>query len=230
MRLLGIQTLSRLGEGFHTKEEEGHVLMTDTTIVPFRKPADNHHPIHDLIRERWSPRAFADRSVEPEKLASVFEAARWAASASNQQPWHFLFASREDQDAHARFVSILLERNVQWAQYAPVLILVVARHYEAPGRERASLYDVGMAAGNLVTEAVNLGLATHQMAGFDANKAVEILHIPAGHEPLAMIALGYPGDPGVLPDGLREREKAPRVRKPVSEFVFAGQWDEPFEV
>lgn len=203
--------------------------MIDTAIVPLRKPADSKAPIHDLIRERWSPRAFADRSVEPEKLASVFEAARWAASASNRQPWHFLFATREDPEAHARFVLLLWELNVRWAQYAPVLILVVAKHNEAPGRERASLYDVGMAAGNLVTQAVALGLTSHQMGGFDANKAVETLHIPAGYEPLAMIALGYPGDPDALPDDLRAREIAPRTRKPIREFVFAGQWDEPFE-
>jgi nitroreductase len=204
--------------------------MTDTTVVPFRKPTDNRHPIHDLIRERWSPRAFADRSVEPEKLASVFEAARWAASAGNMQPWYFLFATKEDQEAHARFVSLLWERNVRWAQYAPVLILVVAKHYEFPGKERASFYDVGMAAGNLVTQAVDLGLTTHQMGGFDANKAVETLHIPAGYEPLAMIALGYPGDPDALPEDLREREIAPRTRKPLNGFVFAGQWEEPFHI
>ena len=204
--------------------------MTDTAVVPLRKPADNSAPIHDLIRERWSPRAFADRSVEPEKLASVFEAARWAASAANQQPWHFLLATKEDPEAHARFVSLLWELNVRWAQHAPVLILVVAKHYEVPGRERASLYDVGMAVGNLVTQAVALGLTTHQMGGFDANKAVEILHIPAGHEPLAMIALGYPGDPDALPDDLRVREVAPRTRKPTSEFVFADRWGGPFNV
>jgi nitroreductase len=203
-------------------------MTTDTSIVPFRKPADNHHPIHDLIRERWSPRAFADRPVEAEKLASVFEAARWAASASNQQPWYFLFATKEDSETHARFVSTLWEGNVRWAQQAPVLILVVAKHYEFPGKERASLYDVGMAAGNLVTQAVNLGLTTHQMGGFDANKAIELLHIPTGYEPLAMMALGYPGNPDALPDDLRKREIAPRARKPISEFVFAGQWDEPF--
>lgn len=204
--------------------------MTDTTIVPLHKPANNDAPIHDLIRERWSPRAFADRPVEPEKLASVFEAARWAASAANRQPWYFLYATKENSEAHARFVSLLWELNVRWAQNAPVLILVVAKHYDTPGRERASLYDVGMAAGNLVAQAVALGLTTHQMGGFDANKAIETLHIPANHEPLAMIALGYPGDPDALPDDLRARELAPRIRKPTSEFVFAGQWDEPSNV
>ena len=207
--------------------------MSDTTTVgtvPFRKPADNDHPIHDLIRERWSPRAFADRSVEPEKLASVFEAARWAASANNLQPWHFLFATREDSEAHARFVSILFERNILWAQHAPVLILVVAKHYAVPGKERLSLYDTGMAVGNLVTQAVALGLTTHQMGGFDAEKAIEALHIPAGHEPITMMALGYPGDPDTLADGFREREITPRIRRSLSEFVFEDQWNEPFHV
>ena len=200
--------------------------MTDTAIVPLRKPADNDAPIHDLIRERWSPRAFADRPVEPEKLASLFEAARWAASAANRQPWRFIVATKEDPEAHARFVSLLWELNVRWAQNAPVLILVVAQHYENPGRERASLYDVGMAASNLVTQATALGLVTHQMGGFDISRAIEVLNIPAGHEPLAIIALGYPGDPDTLPDDLRAREIAPRTRKPTSDFVFAGRWDE----
>lgn len=204
--------------------------MIDTALAPFRKPAENEHPIHDLIRERWSPRAFADRSVEPEKLASVFEAARWAASANNQQPWHFLFATREEPEAHARFASLLFERNAQWAQHAPVLILVVAKHYSVPGKERVSLYDTGMAVGNLVTQAVSLGLTTHQMGGFDADKAIETLHIPAGHEPLAMIALGYPGVPDTLPDGFREREVAPRVRRFLNEFVFEGQWNKSFNI
>jgi len=200
--------------------------MTDTDTLPLRKPADASYPIHDLISERWSPRAFADRPVEREKLYSILEAARWAASAGNQQPWHFIIATKENADDHERLVATLWDRNVLWAKYAPVLILVVAKLYDRPGKEYTSFYDTGMAVGNLVTQAVDLGLVTHQMGGFDADKARETLGIPEGYQPLAMIALGYPGTPDVLPDDLRERELAPRSRKPLEEFVFEGRWEQ----
>lgn len=200
--------------------------MTNINALPLRKPADASQPIHDLIRERWSPRAFADRLVEREKLCSLLEAARWAASAGNQQPWYFVVGTKENAKNHARLVATLWDRNVLWAQYAPVLILVVAKLYDRPGKEYTSFYDVGMAVGNLVTQAVDLGLVTHQMGGFDANKAREALGIPEGCQPLAVIALGYPGNLDVLPDDLRERELAPRSRKPLEEFVFEGHWEQ----
>ena len=200
--------------------------MTNIEAYPLRKPADASHPIHELISERWSPRAFADRPVEHEKLYSLFEAARWAASAGNQQPWYFLVGTKENPENHERLAATLWERNMLWAQHAPVLLLVVAKLYDRPGKELTSFYDVGMAVGNLVTQAVDLGLVTHQMAGFDAEKAREALSIPEGYQPLAMIALGYLGTPDGLPDDLRERELAPRSRKPVEEFVFEGQWEQ----
>lgn len=201
--------------------------MSAVTVPTLRKPAEAAHPIHDLLRERWSPRAFSDRPVDQDTLNSVLEAARWAASAANQQPWHFVVATREDAEAHQRMVGTLVEGNVRWAQHAPVLILVAARLYERPGKEHTSFYDAGMAVGNLVTQATHLGLATHQMGGFYADKAREALGIPDGYEPLAVIALGYPGDHEALPEDLRERELAPRSRKPQHEFVFAGRWGEP---
>ncbi|HET8913239.1 MAG TPA: nitroreductase family protein [Ktedonobacteraceae bacterium] len=198
--------------------------MTTTDITSFRKPAEAHHPIHTLIGERWSPRAFDDRPVEREKIHSLFEAARWAASANNMQPWHFIMATKENAEDHARFVEILMEGNRTWAQHAPVLVLVVARLYSFPGKEQISFYDTGMAAENLVTQAVDLGLATHQMGGFDGDKARELLGIPEGYTPLSMIAIGYPGTHERLTDVLREREVAPRVRKSVEEFVAEGRW------
>lgn len=200
--------------------------MTNTDTLPLRKPADASHPIHDLISERWSPRTFADRPVEREKLYSILEAARWAASAANQQPWHFIIATKENTDDHERLVATLWDLNIRWAKHAPVLILVVAKLYDRPGKEYTSFYDAGMAVGNLVTQAVDLGLVTHQMGGFDPDKARATLGIPQGYQPLAMIALGYPGTPDVLPDDLREREHAPRHRKSLEEFVFEGRWEQ----
>ena len=201
--------------------------MTIVQELAPAKDAATRYPIHDLLRRRWSPRAFADRPVAQGTLHSVLEAARWAASAANQQPWSFVVATREDAEAHARMVSTLMEGNVRWAQHAPVLILVVARLYERPGKEHNGFYDVGMAVGNLVTQATHLGLVTHQMGGFHADTAREVLGIPAGYEPLAVIALGYPGAHEALPEDLRERELAPRSRKPQREFVFAVRWGEP---
>ncbi len=200
--------------------------MTVTSSAPFRKPAEADHPIHDLIRERWSPRAFAARPVEQIKLHSIFEAARWAASSNNRQPWNFIIATTDDPEDHAHIAAILNEKNRAWAQHAPVLILVVAQLYSQPGKEQASLYDVGMAVGNLVTQAVDLGLVTHQMGGFNADQARETLGIPEGFVPIAVIALGYPGAPAVLPEELQAREAAPRTRKPLEEFVFVGQWEQ----
>ena len=200
--------------------------MTNTDTIPLRKPADASYPIHNLISERWSPRAFADRLVEREKLYSLFEAARWAASSANLQPWSFVIATKEHVDDHERLVATLWDANIRWAKHAPVLILVVAKLYDRPGKEQTSFYDVGMAVGNLVTQAVDLGLVTHQMGGFDPGKARTTLGIPEGYQPLAVIALGYPGTPDVLPDELREREIASRSRKPLKAFAFEGRWEQ----
>ncbi len=201
--------------------------MVSTNTLSARKPAETDHPIHELLSERWSPRAFADKPVERETLHSLFEAARWAASAGNQQPWHFLFATKENAEDYARFTSLLWEFNAVWTHSAPVLILVVAQLYTRLGTESYSYHDTGMATANLLTQAVALGLVAHPMAGFDANKAKIELNIPEGNTPLVMIALGYPGIPDQLSEQLRERELAPRVRKPLNEFVFEGLWQQP---
>mgnify|MGYP003390259746 FL=1 len=195
------------------------------------KPADVTHPIHDLLRRRWSPRAFADTMVEPEKLQSLFEAARWAPSSSNEQPWHFIVGTKADPSAHDRLVACLKEGNRKWAFRAPVLILSVARlNFEDEGTpNRHAWHDTGMAALSLCLQATALGLVTHQMAGFEIEKARTDLGIPAGYEPVAMIAVGYPGAPASLPDYLRERELKPRERKAVTEFVSHGRWNGPPE-
>jgi len=134
-------------------------------------------------------------------------------------------ATKENAEEHAQLVATLNEGNVVWAQNAPVLILTLAQLYEYPGKEYNSFYDVGMAVGNLVTQAVHLGLMTHQMGGFDADKARASLNIPDGYQPLTMIALGYSDAPDTLPEPLRERELAPRSRKTQEEFVFHGRWN-----
>ncbi len=192
------------------------------------KPANTDFPIHDLLRHRWSPRAFADRPVEPEKLGSLVEAARWAPSSYNEQPWAYLLATREQPAEFARLLSVLVEGNIAWAQHAPVLMLSLARlNFERNGRpNRHAFHDVGLASENLVIQATAMGLAVHQMAGFQVDKAREVFNIPEGWEPAAAIALGYPGEADSLPEPLRTRELAPRTRKPLEQFVFTGRWGE----
>jgi nitroreductase len=191
-----------------------------------KKPAPVAAPIHDLLRHRWSPRAFADRAVEPEKLRSLFEAARWAASSYNAQPWAFIVGTKDDPENYKRVLDTFVEFNQAWAKNAPVLALSVATHKFPHNGEpnRHAFHDVGQAAANLVLEATSLGLQVHQMAGIDPEKARKIFGVPDTHEVVAGMALGYPGDPATLPEHLQKGESAPRERKPTSSFVFTGQW------
>ena len=190
------------------------------------KPAETQYPIHDLLRRRWSPRAFSDRRVDPAVMRSLLEDARWAPSSYNEQPWSFIVATRDDPVEFGRLLSCLVEGNIQWAQHAPVLMVSVARlYFEDDGKpNRHAFHDVGLAVANLIVQATALGLVVHQMAGIFPDKIRELYGIPEGYEAVAGIALGYPGDPQSLPEGLRKRELAPRERKPLTEFVFSGSW------
>jgi nitroreductase len=192
------------------------------------KPANAQYPIHDLLKRRWSPRAFSDRRVEPDTLRSLLEAARWAPSSYNEQPWSFIVATKQDQAEYARLLSCLVEGNVLWAQHAPVLMVSVARvSFEENGEpNRHAFHDVGQAVANLTLQATALGLFVHQMAGFFPDKVRELYGVPKQFEPVAALALGYPGDPGSVPEKFRSRELALRERKPLTEFVFAGRWGE----
>ncbi|MEO0480464.1 MAG: nitroreductase family protein [Planctomycetota bacterium] len=186
-------------------------------------PANTSFPIHELLRDRFSPRAFADQSVSTEVLGCLFEAARWAPSAFNEQPWIFIAATREQGEDFARLGDCLVEGNA-WAKNAPVLAISVAqtRFARNDKENRHAFHDVGLATAFLTLEAQAQGLSVHQMAGFDAELAKTSLELPENHEPVAMFAIGPVGDPSTLPDPLRERELAPRVRKPLSEVVFRG--------
>jgi nitroreductase len=189
------------------------------------KPAATDFPVHDLIRDRWSPRAFAQKPVEATVLASLFEAARWAPSSYNVQPWAYLVATKDDAKNFEKMLSVLVEFNAGWAKEAPVLVLAVAGLKLLDGNpNRNAFYDTGAASALLSVEATARGLAVHQMAGYDSAKAKAAFDIPADWEPIAAIAIGYPGHPDSLPQGLRDREVAPRTRKPLSEFVMSGRW------
>lgn len=192
------------------------------------KLADAQYPINDLLRQRWSPLAFADKLVEPEKLRSVLEAARWAASSYNEQPWSFIIATKENPADFERLLGCLAEGNQEWAKNAPVLMISVAKlYFERNGVEnRHAFHDVGAAAADLSLQATAQGLFIHQMAGFDVQLTRQTYNIPEGYEPVAAIALGYLGDAQTLSERLQQREIAPRQRKPLEDFVFSGSWNQ----
>lgn len=190
------------------------------------QPAQLQFPIHDLFARRWSPRAFDERPVKTSVLQALFEAARWAPSSNNEQPWRFIMATKDHETEWNRLFECLAEGNKIWAVRAPALILSVASmKFEDDGKpNRHAWHDTGLATENFVLQATASGLVTHQMAGFDVEKARINLRIPMDYEPVAMIAVGYPGDAAILPERLRERELRPRSRRPIGEWTFRGQW------
>ncbi|MGH9773705.1 MAG: nitroreductase family protein [Candidatus Acidiferrales bacterium] len=193
------------------------------------KRAETKYPIVELLQNRWSPRAFSERPIEPEKLRSILEAARWAPSSFNDQPWYFLVAMREDREQFEKMLSCLVEGNAAWAKNAPVLMLGCARLvFEKSGKpNRHALYDLGQAIAHLTVQASSLGIYLHQMAGIYPDKAREAYGVPEGFEAVTGISMGYQGDPSRLPDELREREVGPHSpRKPFESFVFSGHWGE----
>jgi nitroreductase len=197
------------------------------------KPAEANYPVNDLLARRWSPRLFEEnRPVEREKVLSLLEAARWAPSCFNDQPWRYLVFDGSNGEALERARACLAEGNA-WALSAPVLLLSVARDAFAYNGKpnRTAQHDVGLASENLVLQAVALGLAAHQMAGFDVERARREFNIPEGHTVLAMIAVGYPyrGDLDALPESIKSRELAERSRLPLGEVAFDGTWDAPYE-
>jgi nitroreductase len=193
------------------------------------KKASIDYPIHELLAERWSPYGFEDRPVAQADLRSLFEAARWAASSYNEQPWNFFVATKENPEEFARLLSCLVEANQEWAKAAPVLVLgVVSLKFSRNNKDnRAAVHDLGLAAGNLVVEATARGLCVHQMIGIFPDKAREVYQIPEHYEAWTAMAIGYKADPAKLPDALKERDLTPRQRKPLSQFVFTGKWGQP---
>ena len=192
------------------------------------KEARPDHPVLDVIAKRWSPRAFADRPVEPEKLRQLLEAARWAPSSYNEQPWRFLIATKDDPEAYERMLSVLNEWNRKWAQQAPVLLLTTARTTFSRNEKhnRYAWHDVGLAMGNLLAQATALDLYVHQMAGIHPEKAVDLFDIPEPFEVVAGAAVGYLGEPDDLPESFQASETKARSRRPLSEMVFSGTWGE----
>lgn len=186
-------------------------------------------PVMEEVARRWSPRAFDERPVSREELRSLFEAARWSASAYNEQPWRFVVASRDDPEGFERLLGCLDEWNGKWAHTAGALVMVAAKtDYTHNGKPNAhARYDAGQAAAWLTAQAASMGLQVHQMAGFHASEARERLGIPDGFEPVTFMAIGRVGDPASLPGSFARMETAPRERRDPSDTIFEGRFGKP---
>lgn len=208
------------------------ILTASSPATYPEKPAQTDYQIDQLMRRRWSPRAFEEgRAVEQEKIMTILEAARWSPSCFNDQPRHFLMFDGSDASALEQARACLVEGNA-WAKKAPVLMLSVAREtFEHNGKpNRWAQHDTGLATENLLLEAVELGLAAHPMAGYDAELARSEFGIPEGFTPIAMIAIGYPyrGELEQLDEKLRAKELGSRERKAIGEIAFAEVWNKPY--
>ena len=185
------------------------------------KNAETDHPVSELIAKRWSARAFSTRPVGKSKLLSILEAARWAPSSRNEQPWRYIVFTNDNPEMLRKAQSVLKEIN-DYAKRAPILICAITKktYSENGSLNRLHFHDLGAANENMFLEAFNQGLIMHEMGGFDVEKAREIFNVPEDYEVGIMIAIGYQDTYHVLPDRLREKAFAPRLRKPLSEIAF----------
>lgn len=187
------------------------------------KPSPSiNHPVHSLIRKRWSPRSFADRPVEGDKINSLFEATRWAASSMNEQPWRFIYATKSETDLYNKLFDCLAEGNKTWVKSAPLLIMTLMKpnHAYKNMPNKWAMHDLGLAIGNLTLQATSMDLYIHNIAGFSVNKAKKNFNIPSQFEPVTMIAVGYLGNPDQLPNELKNREVAQQERKQIDELIL----------
>jgi nitroreductase len=190
------------------------------------KQAKPDHPVHDLHFQRWSPYAFSERPVSEDDLKSLFEAARWAPSSYNEQPWSYIVAIKDNAEEFERLHSCLVEGNQPWSKNAPVLAIgCTSLNFKKNGKPNAAaVHDLGIASASLTFEATARGLYVHQMIGILPDKVRELYQVPDDVEPKTGLAIGYLGDPDDLSEDYRKRDLAERSRKPLSEFVFGGKW------
>jgi len=194
----------------------------ETMVAPMQKSTQFEFPVADLIEQRRSSRAYSPRPVEQKKIDSLFEAARWAPSSMNEQPWSYLYATKDQPELYGKLLDALSESNRVWAKDAPLLILSMARktHFRNGAANASARYDVGAANAFLSMQATQFGLNVHQMGGYDRQKAIESFNIPETHEPLVIMAIGYLGDAENLSENLKQREVAQRERFTQDFFVM----------
>ncbi len=189
------------------------------------RTANTDHPIHELLASRHSPYAFDPaRSVAAEDVASLFEAARWAMSSYNAQPWRYIIGVRGNGDLHTKIHDCLVTGNQPWAINAPVLVLgLIKTTFDHNGKPNAAAeHDLGAASALLTVEATARGLAVHQMIGIEADKVMETFDLPEDVRPLTALAIGYPGEPHHVPDNYAERDAKPRERMPQADFILSS--------
>lgn len=194
--------------------------------------AKTDFPIHELIKNRWSPYGYASRDVAPSDLLALFEAARWAPSCYNDQPWRFIVARKQRPEEFERLLLCLTEGNRLWAKHAPVLALGVAHTVFARNGKpnRHAYHDLGLAAANLCLEATSRGIAVHQMGGILPDRAREAYKIPAEYDAVTGIAIGYAGISKDLPENYQKNDQKRRGRIPQNAFTFEGLWGAPSEM
>ena len=182
--------------------------------------------VYKLIEKRYSPVTFSNQNVEEEKLFQLFEAARWAPSSFNDQPWSFIYGVKGKDEIYNKLFDCLLEPNQMWAKYAPVLMLSIANMI-SPTTQKENPYafhDTGMAVSNLLMQATSMDLYAHQMGGYSKEQAIESLKIPKTHSPVAMIAIGYQGNDEDFPEEIQQKNNQERTRKLLKDFVFNSEF------
>lgn len=193
------------------------------TLTDVKKYRTTEYDVDEMFTNRWSPRAFSEEEVPQDTLLSLFEAAHWAPSAFNFQPWRFIIAQTAEE--REVFHSFINEFNLTWCEKAPVLSLILSKTNNDGKPVVSHSFDTGAAWGFLALQANKKGLVTHPMTGFNFEKAREVLHIPEDYKIEAMVAIGYQGDKDTLPEKLKEREQ-PNNRQPLEDFIFNGKFGE----
>ncbi len=186
--------------------------------------------IHELLAKRYSPRALSDKTIDTEKIVDLLEAAHWAPSSMNEQPWRFIIARKEDSSDFHNILGVLNETNKLWAKNASLLILTIAKLETDSAKQinKYALYDLGNAVANLTFQATSMDLFVRQMGGFNPDKAIEVFSIPYDYFPVSVLALGYKGNPDNLPEFLNVRENSVRTRKNLDELAFTGKFGLPY--
>ena len=186
--------------------------------------------IHELLAKRYSPRALSNETIDTEKIVDLLEAARWAPSSMNEQPWRFVIARKEDKSDFHKILGVLNETNILWAKNASLLILTIAKLETDLSKQinKYALYDLGNAVANLTFQATSMDLFVRQMGGFNADKAIEVFSIPYDYSPVSVLALGYKGNADNLPEFLNIRENSVRTRKNLDELAFTGKFGFPY--
>lgn len=193
--------------------------MIDPEVQKNRIP---EYSINEILVSRWSPRSFAQYDISDKELFSLFESARWAPSSSNSQPWRFVYAKRNSEQWND-FFNLLIDFNKQWCKDASALVVILSKNEHDGKPSMTHQFDTGAAWENLAIQAVSQGLATHAMAGFDYDKARQVLEVPKDFDVMAMIAIGKRGPKDKLPQDLQARE-TPNTRIPLSDIVMHGKF------